>query len=86
MTYLSDTSSDVERVRLELLRKKTPAQHVASALQLTSDVVRASKRAIALAHPNLTIRQVGHLFVELHYGRELADAVRQHERVLEHGR
>jgi hypothetical protein len=80
MTTPRDTSVDVERAQLQLLREKTPAERAALALQLSSDVIRASKRAIARAHPDVTAREVGHLFVELHYGKALADAVRQYER------
>ena len=63
-----------------MLRRKSPADRVALALQLSSDVVRASKRAIARIHPELTIRQIEHLFIELHYSSDLADAVRHCDR------
>jgi hypothetical protein len=86
MVFPSDTSTDVARTQLQLLREKSPAERGAMAVQLSSDVIQASKRAIARAHPELTAREVGHLFVELHYGKALADAVRQCERMRDDGR
>ena len=86
MTIPSDTSIDVERAQLQLLRDMSPADRVALALRLSSDVICASKRAIARTHPELTTRQVEHLFVELHYGKELADALRQHDKARDDGR
>jgi hypothetical protein len=79
MAYLSDTSSDVEQKRLELLRNMTPQQRHAQMVRLTNDVICASKRAIARANPGLSEKEIGHLFIELHYGKELADAVRRHQ-------
>ena len=48
------------------------------ALRLSSEVMQASKRAIARTHPDLTAREVELRFIELHYGKELADAVREY--------
>jgi hypothetical protein len=86
MTVPSDTSIDAARAQLELLREKSPGERAALVVRLSSDVVQASKRAIARAHPELTARQVGYLFVELHYGRALAEAVRQCDRTRDDGR
>ncbi len=84
MPIPNDTSLDIEEKQLQLLREMSPSDRLMMAVRLSSDVIRASKRAIARTHPELTPRQVGHMFVELHYGRELADAVRQHDRTPEH--
>ena len=75
----TDTTREAERVQLHLLRSKSPAERLGLALRLSSDVIRASKRAISQAHPELTERQVGHLFIELHYGRELAEATKRYQ-------
>lgn len=79
MTIPNDTSKDAERIQLELLREKTPAERLMLAARLSHEVIQASKRAIVRVHPELTPRQVEHLFIELHYGRELADGVRRHD-------
>lgn len=85
MAYLSDTSSDVEQKQLELLRNMTPQQRFALTARLTDDVFRASKRAIARANPDLSEKERRYLYIELHYGKELADAVRCHEKRLSDG-
>lgn len=79
MTIPQDTSVAAEQKQIELLREKTPAERFMLAARLSQDVVQASKRAIARVHPEFTPRQVEHLFIELHYGRELADAVRKRD-------
>jgi hypothetical protein len=45
-------------------------------------MIRASKRAIRRTHPERSERDVGHLFIELHYGPEVANAIRPYERRL----
>jgi len=84
-TVPTDTTREAEQWQLRLLREKSPAERLAMAVRLTSEVIRASRRAISRAHPELTEQEVGLLFIELHYGRELADAVRQYEEQREHG-
>ena len=74
----SDTTFDAEQMQLRLLRDKTPAERFALVARLTSDVVRASKRAIARVHPEFSQREIGYRFIELHYGRELAEATRRY--------
>lgn len=80
MQGISDTTPDAAEVQFSILRAMSPADRLSLALRLTSDVIRASKRAIQGAHPEWTQREVGHAFIELHYGKELADAVREFER------
>ncbi|MEX2170030.1 MAG: hypothetical protein WD851_12035 [Pirellulales bacterium] len=75
---LSDTSIVVEEAQLRLLREKSSAQRAMLAIRLSSEVVRAAKRAIARVDPSLSARQVELRFVELHYGQVLAEAVRQY--------
>ena len=82
----NDTTHDAEQMQLRLLRDKSPSERLGLALRLSSDVIRASKRAISRAHPELTEREVGHRFIELHYGRELAEAVRRYQEQLDEDR
>lgn len=49
------------------------------ALRHSSEVIHAAKRAIARVFPDFTPRQIGHRFIELHYGPELAREVRNRE-------
>ncbi len=77
----SDTAREAAAVQLDLLRSKTPLQRWSLALRLSDQVIRASKRAIARAHPEWTPGQINEYYIELHYGRDLADAVRRYVRV-----
>ena len=77
MPIPSDTSPEAEAVQLERLRAMTGPERVAQAFWLSSAAIGASKRAIARVHPELSPEEAGDLFIEIHYGKELADAVRQ---------
>ena len=77
MLPIHDTSRDVERLRVELLRAKSPTERLAQAVRLSQDVISASKRAIVRRHPEMTQRQRDYLYVELQYGKELADSWRK---------
>ena len=81
----SDTSPDVELRQMELLRSMSPTERVNLAFRLSTEVIQASKRAIARLHPEFSPRQVEHAFVELHYGKELADGLRAHDEKLSDG-
>ena len=73
---LSDTSREAETVQIELLRKLTLAERFAKLRALTARTVRLSKRAIARANPDLSPEELKLRFIELHYGKELAERVR----------
>ena len=73
-----DTAYVVEIVQLDILRRKSPQERLMLAEQLTSDVILASKAAIARVHPGYTSQQISDVFVELHYGVELARSVEQY--------
>ena len=75
---LSDTSPDAEKVQIELLRKSTVAERFAKVRALTARTVGLSKRALARANPDLSPEDLKLRFVELHYGKELAERVRKY--------
>lgn len=85
MSIPSDTSIDIDRVQLDLLRQKSPHERAMIAVRLTDEVRLASRRAIARANPEFTPRQIEYCFIELHYGRELADAVRNYDEARANG-
>ena len=72
-----DTDPEAARVQLELLRRASPARRLALALSLSRTVLGLSRRGIARRLPGAGEEEVGLRFVELHYGRELARAVRE---------
>ena len=73
---LSDTPPDIEQLQIELLRRKTVTERMALAGNLTHFVIQLSRQAIARQHPEWTQRQVDLEWVEIHYGRELAESLR----------
>jgi hypothetical protein len=73
----SDTHPDAEAVQLELLRHASVAQRACMMRGLTRMAVASSRRAIAKARPGLSQQELDLVFVELNYGQDLADRVRQ---------
>ena len=72
----ADTTAEAERVQVELLRAAPVSRRLQLALSLTVTAINAARRGIARADA-LTSRVERDLrFVEVHYGRELACAVR----------
>jgi len=71
-----DTEKTAENVQLELLRAKTPAQRSRLACSLTHTAIFHAKRAIERAHPGLSQEERDLLFIDVHYGKELAGDVR----------
>jgi len=47
------------------------------ALAMTATVIGAARRALARAHPGISKQEIDILFVELHYGSDLADGLRR---------
>ncbi|MHB1036114.1 MAG: hypothetical protein ACYC35_15835 [Pirellulales bacterium] len=76
----SDTTPEAERVQLDLIRRMPIARRVASMRSLSRTVAGLARRGIALAHPKWTPTDLGLLFVEVHYGAELARRLRGHLR------
>ena len=74
--FPSDTHPEVAELQIELLRKATLAHRAQMTRSLTKMAVRNSKRAIERARPEMTPRERDLFFIELNYGRELADRVR----------
>lgn len=73
---LSDTSPEAERVQIELLRQATVTQRLNMALEMSDFAFGLSLRAIARVDSALSGDAVKLRFVELHYGVDLAKAIR----------
>ncbi len=76
MDALSDTDPEAARFQLELIRRATPARRLRLALALSRTVLSLSRDGVARRMPGATAEEIGVRFVELHYGRELASALR----------
>ena len=72
----ADTTADAERVQIGLLQAASVARRLHLALSLTATVIGAARRALERTHPDLSARERSLLFVNVHYGRDLADALR----------
>jgi hypothetical protein len=75
-----DTDSEAEKVQIELLRQAGVGRRARLALSLSGTVIALARRAIrrSLADGDPTEEEVGLRFVELHYGGDLASALRGH--------
>jgi hypothetical protein len=74
-TQSRDTHPEAERVQIELLRKATPRRRLELGLLLSQDAMAIVRRAIARANPQASEEQQKLLFVEITYGKDLADRV-----------
>ena len=75
---LSDTHPDAERVQIELIRRKTVSERFALVRSLTAFVIDLSRRAVARANPDLDDDELRLKFIEINYGAELAQRVRDY--------
>jgi hypothetical protein len=73
---LSDTDPESERVHLAMLRTASPERRLRLALSLSRTVMDLSRAGIARRHPGASPEEVGLIFVEMNYGRDLAEELR----------
>ena len=74
---LTDTHPDAEAIRQELLRRQTAAEKFSLVRALTATVVSLCRQGIRERHPEFDERAVDLHFVEMNYGRELAEGLRR---------
>jgi hypothetical protein len=75
--YTSDTSRDAMAVQLDGLRKMTPRERIRRMCSLSHRVRRMAFDAIRRRHPEFHEAEVQILFIELTYGKSLADGIRR---------
>ena len=71
-----DTPPQVEKIQIELIRQSSVARRISIVRSLSQTTMFLSRRAIQRANPLLSEREVDLLFVEHHYGKELAERLR----------
>jgi hypothetical protein len=74
--YTTDTSPEAEAVQIELIRRMSGADRIRLTLELTNRHIRECKDAIRRNNPDFSEQDVMLAFVELNYGKQLADNVR----------
>jgi hypothetical protein len=77
-TQSTDTHPNAEKVVISLMRKASPAKKFSQVRSLSQTMMQLSRRAIARANPNLDEQEIDLLFVSLHYGKDLADRLREY--------
>ena len=75
-TDVSDTSDEALAVQLECLRQMSPQERLRPACAWSGQVRRMAFDAIRRRHPEYSEDEVRLTFIELTYGKELADEVR----------
>ena len=75
---ISDTHPEAEAVQIELLRRATNRERFERMCSLTQLALFHARRAIERANPEASARERDIIFLETHYGSELAAAVREY--------
>ncbi len=72
-TQSEDTSPEMERVQIELIRKATISKRFALMQAWSQFLIEANKQGIRKDHPGASEEEVALIFVGRHYGQALAD-------------
>jgi hypothetical protein len=75
-TQSRDTRPEAEAVQIELLRKATPSRRLELGLILSQEAFEIAFQAIVRANPLASEEVQKLIFVEITYGKNLADRVR----------
>lgn len=75
-TEPQDTHPKTARVLYDLLSKATPSRRLELGLALCDEALDVAQQAIARAHPELSALEQQLFFVQVTYGKELAERVR----------
>lgn len=78
---VSDTSDEAIAVQLGLLRQMSPQERLRRACAWSGQLRRMAFAATRRRHPECSELEVRLRFIELTYGKELADDVRNWQRV-----
>lgn len=70
--YVDDTNPKAKEVQISLIRKAGIAERARHMRELSGMVVNLSRRAISRTHPGFDQKQVDLMFVNIHYGGDLA--------------
>ena len=71
-TQSIDTNPEVEKLLINMIRSMSNTERFNKTFSLTSSAIKLSKRAILRANPDKSKEELDLLFVEYHYGKDLA--------------
>ena len=77
-TQSIDTHPKTERILISLLKQESTAKKFSQIRSLSQMSIQLSKRAISRANKTLDENQVNLLFINYHYGKDLAERVRKY--------
>ena len=75
-TQSSDTSPEIERVQIELLRKAPLTKRFAMMASWSQFIIEVSKQGIRRDHPEASEEEVALILLARQHGQPLADKVR----------
>ena len=75
-TQSSDTSIAAEQRQINLLRQVGPVKCAQQALFMSAEMIHLSRIALHRLHPELSEDELKLLWIEINYGKALADKVR----------
>lgn len=75
---MNDTHPDIERKWIEMLRAAGPDRRLEMACEQTDQCVSLAKAAITRSYPDLSPLERDLLFIDIHYGHDLAQRVRSY--------
>lgn len=75
--YTTDTSPDAFAVQLDCLRKQSPGDRIRKMCAMSRQVRKMAFDAIRRRHPEFDEDEVQMTFIELTYGKPLAEDVRR---------
>lgn len=76
--YTTDTTAEAMAVQLEGFRRMSPIERVNKMCKLSASLRQMAMNAIRRRHPEMGESEVRLKFIELTYGKELAESVRKH--------
>ncbi len=77
LDYTVDTSKEAREVQLACLRQMSPCERMRQTLAMSRRVRNMAMDAIRRRHPDLDDAEVGLIFIDLTYGKSIADAIRR---------
>jgi vacuolar-type H+-ATPase subunit F/Vma7 len=77
-TQSIDTHPKIEKTLISLFRNQSISKKLSHVRSLSKTTIQLSKRAIAKANKNISDEQINLLFINYHYGKELAEKVEKY--------
>jgi len=77
-TQSIDTHQKTERMLISLLKNKSTAKKFSQIRSMSQTTIQLSKRAISRVNKSFDENQINMLFINYHYGKDLAERVKKY--------